>query len=386
MQSKMARWWLAATLLALTAVPALAAGRGYLGVTTQSTDEDLRRGLDLTRDGLLVNQVSDGSPADRGGLRKGDVILTYNGHSVTDPEDLRRVVRDTDPGSRATLGIWRDGERRTLQVRVGQLPGSDGNSDEMDETPVPPDAPQAPEAPEAPRAPRSFHDDDHGDVHRRVIINGREVPDDEIDDSLKDLPGIEGLKDLKHLKGFKDMHSWTLDGSPGNSMFFTPGANRGRLGVRIEKLNGDLGDALGVGDDKGVLITEVLEDTPAQKAGLKAGDVIVRVGDDDVSSPEDLVQALSSREGQVNLTVLRRGSRRDIEAELGARGDTRSFNFAPRAFDLRNRLKNSEPGPGSRGFRGRTSNQDESELREEIRQLQQELRDLREQMNEKDKR
>ena len=121
MQSKMARWCVAAMLLALTAAPVLAAGRGWLGVTTQPTDGALRRGLDLTRDGLLVNQVTTDSPADRAGVRKGDVILTYNSRGVTEAEDLRQLVRDTEPGRDVSLGIWRDGGRRTLRVTVGDL-------------------------------------------------------------------------------------------------------------------------------------------------------------------------------------------------------------------------------------------------------------------------
>src|SRR5262249_47547438 len=116
MRSKMARWLLAASLLALATSPVLAAARGWLGGTTQPTDDDLRRGLDLPRDGLLVNQVTDDSPADRAGLRKGDVILSYNGHAVSDPDDLRRLVRATEPGNTASLGVWRDGSRRALRV------------------------------------------------------------------------------------------------------------------------------------------------------------------------------------------------------------------------------------------------------------------------------
>src|SRR5258708_7628369 len=103
MRSKMARWCVAAMLLALTAVPALAAGRGWLGVTTHPTHADLRRGLAPSRDGLLVNQVSEDSPADRAGLRKGDVILTYNSRAVTQPEDLRDLVRDSEPGRDVSL-------------------------------------------------------------------------------------------------------------------------------------------------------------------------------------------------------------------------------------------------------------------------------------------
>src|SRR5438034_10556123 len=132
MRSKLASWCVAATLLALATAPALAAGRGWLGVTTQATDEDLRRGLDLTRDGRLVNRVLEDSPADHAGLKKGDVILTFNSHTVTDPEDLRQLVRDTEPGRNVSLGIWRDGSRRTLELRVGELPGAEdegGSSD-----------------------------------------------------------------------------------------------------------------------------------------------------------------------------------------------------------------------------------------------------------------
>jgi S1-C subfamily serine protease len=81
MRSKLARWLAATSLLVIVTAPALAAsssttGKGWLGVSTQSTDADLKKGLDLTQDGLLVNQVTRDSPADRAGLEKGYVILT----------------------------------------------------------------------------------------------------------------------------------------------------------------------------------------------------------------------------------------------------------------------------------------------------------------------
>ena len=106
MRSKLARWLAAASLLVLVTTPALAAsssssssssssdkGKGWLGVSTQKTDADLKKGLDLTQDGLLVNQVTRDSPADRAGLKKGDVVLTYNSRSVTTPEQLRTRSR-----------------------------------------------------------------------------------------------------------------------------------------------------------------------------------------------------------------------------------------------------------------------------------------------------
>src|SRR5207302_6394964 len=122
------------------------------------------------RDGLLVNQVTQDSPADRAGVRKGDVILTYNSRGVTEAEDLRQLVRDTEPGREVSLGIWRDGARRTLRVAVGDLEDSSLGNDTFD-TPTPAAPPAAPEAPAAPRAPRASNggsddrsDSDNGDA------------------------------------------------------------------------------------------------------------------------------------------------------------------------------------------------------------------------------
>lgn len=374
MRSKMARWLLAAALLALVTSPALAAGRGWLGVTTQSTDDDLRRGLDLTRDGLLVNQVSDDSPADRAGLRKGDVILSYNSRSVTEPEELRRLVRETEPGRTISLGIWRNGSRRTLQVEVGELPGSD---DDAFETPAPP-APPTPPAPPGARAPRADRDSDHSDrSDRRLFINGREVPEDEIEDELKDMK----IK-MKGFDSFDDMHIWS-DGDGARTFMAPMGLGRGRLGVRVEKLNGDLAQALGASGEKGVLVTEVLEETPAQKAGIRAGDVILRVEGDDVNDPGELVRVLGEHDGRVSIDLLRRGDRRTVEATLPGRAELRS-----RALDLRGRRGSAEipePGAGRRVYRGMTRDDADgnADLRREIEDLKRELQDLREQLREK---
>jgi S1-C subfamily serine protease len=381
----MASWCVAAMLLTLAAGPALAAGRGWLGVTTQSTDEDLRRGLDLTRDGLLVNQVSEDSPAERAGLKKGDVILTFNSRTVTRPEDLRQLVRDTEPGRNVSLGIWRDGARRTLQLKVGELPMADDQGDDSIAPPAPPDAPSPPDAPRARRAPRASSDSDRDRIHRRIIIDGREVPEDQIDDQLKDLHGqLDGMMDLKGLKDLKTMRNWS---GPGGSMMFVPSTmGRGRLGVRIEKLNSDLADALGVDGDKGVLVTEVLEDTPAQKAGVRAGDVIMSVGGESVDSPEQLVRMIESRDGKVDITVQRKGVRRDLHATLDDRksADSTSPEWQGRG-DGRGLSRNREPGAGGQGYRGMTKDDggDASDLREELRQLKQELQELRDQMREK---
>ena len=363
MRSKIAHWCVATTLLALTAIPALAAGRGYLGVTTQSTTEELKRGLDLSSDGLLVNDVSDGSPADRAGMKKGDVILTYNWKAVSSPEALRQLVRDSDPGKSVSIGLWRDGAKVTLQATLAELPSSE-NDDDYD-TPMPP------EAPRAPRAPRPPHGES-GHTHRRVIIDGRELPDDEIDRHMQDLP-----RDLEGMIKMKGMRGWSGSGGP---MMFSQNSNRGRLGVRIEKLNSDLGQALGMNGNSGVLVTEVFEDSPAQKAGLRAGDVIVKVGADSVDTPGELARAVDRNEGKTSLTVLRKGAKREVQADLGDREDTHTYWRS--GGDGEDDFRNLEPGPGPRVYRWNTKDDggDEADLREEMRQLKQELSDLREQM------
>jgi len=396
MRTPLSTWLLAAMLVAATAVPALASP-GWLGVTTQSTDDDLRRGLDLTRDGLLVNRVFDDSPADRAGLRKGDVILRFDGRTVTAPEDLRDLVRDAGSGRSVSVEVWRDGSRRTLSVRLGELPEDERDSFEV---PVPstPRAPRAPRAPEPPRAndrsrapeldrlhaddDRSRDDDRSGDRdrrHRRIIINGRDVPEAEIEKHLQELD-LEGLKALKGLDALKDMKVWTDDDG---HAFSLAGPSRGRLGVRIEELSGDLGQALGVTGGSGVLVLEVYEDTPAQKAGLKAGDVILEVDGHPVKDPDDLVSELGRQTGRVDIVVTRKGARRTVQADLPERRERRMSGVAPRARSFNFRIP--EPGRTPQVYRWQTEGDTDrdADLREELRQLRRELRELREQVGEK---
>src|SRR5262245_45325759 len=242
MYPKLARWLAAASLLMIVTAPAFAAtssttGKGWLGVTTQATDEERAKGVDLTQDGLLVNGVTRESPAYAAGLRKGDVILAYNSRSVTTSEQLRDLVRDTVPGRSIALGIWRDGARKSLTVKVGDVSDS-GDSDDY-EVPVPPSPPSPPSAPRAPKTPHSTRVwSDDGDM--RMWVDGRELTDDEIKERMKDMK-----MQFKDFDDFKSPQVWSWSGDPDNHMFMTP-RSRGRLGVRINDLNDDMAQALGV--------------------------------------------------------------------------------------------------------------------------------------------
>jgi serine protease Do len=100
--------------------------RGWLGVHIQGIDEDLVRGLGLQNDkGALVADVSDGGPAADAGFKQGDVILKYDGKQVDKVTDLTRLVADTKSGKSVPVIVWRDGQEKTLNVEIGQMPSED---------------------------------------------------------------------------------------------------------------------------------------------------------------------------------------------------------------------------------------------------------------------
>lgn len=91
-----------------------------------------------------------------------------------------------------------------------------------------------------------------------------------------------------------------------------------RLGVRIQELNEDLAPYFKVEEYSGVLISEVTEDSPAEEAGLKAGDVITKIDDEEISDPEDLIEALNEYDEGDVITVeyVRKGKTEKVEVEL----------------------------------------------------------------------
>ena len=309
-------------LLALVVSSPVLAASGYLGLGLQALDADLRTGLDLPVEGVLVNSVAPESPAARAGLVKGDVLLTFDGKPSPDPTELRRLVRATTPGRKVVVELWRNGARRTIEVTVGEAPA------------------------DAERAPES-------DVRRRIVVNGRELTEDDA------------------MRWFEGDDDGPFTRAPRMFMMREPaGANRGRLGVRIEPLRDDLAEALGATGVKGVLVLEVMPDSPAARAGMRAGDIVTRVADRAVPSPDSLVAALADRDGKVTLTVRRKGMARELSAELPARREVR--------VEVRERGDIREPGPRGPGYDGMPRR--DGALREELESLRRELRDLREQL------
>lgn len=102
--------------------------RGWLGVGIQPVTPDVADSLGLSEakgsegKGALVATVAADSPAQKAGLRQGDIILGFDGHSVTSPRDLSRVVASAEIGSHKSMDVWRDNHTLTLKVAVGEAP------------------------------------------------------------------------------------------------------------------------------------------------------------------------------------------------------------------------------------------------------------------------
>ncbi len=100
--------------------------RGWLGVSIQDVNETMAKAMNLKNtEGALVGEVVNDSPAQKAGFKDGDVIIEMDGKKIRNASQLRNAVAATAPGTAVKLKIWRDGEERTLEVTLGELPADD---------------------------------------------------------------------------------------------------------------------------------------------------------------------------------------------------------------------------------------------------------------------
>ena len=228
----------------------------YLGVYIRDvTTEDVKaRGLEAER-GVVVEDVEPGSPADTAGLKKGDIILEYAGRDVFSAQEFRRWVADTPVGREVSMAIWRDGSRHNVTVRIGERPGSG-------------------------RGPT------FGEGRRWFGL-----PEFSPGPWPRAVPGPE----------------WFPQWREGRQ------EDRPRLGLLVAPLTKQMAEYLGVHEETGLLVLEVSEDSPAAKAGLQAGDVILRIDGRPAQSPEDLRRL---NQGRIALEIWRKGEIQTVEVEL----------------------------------------------------------------------
>ena len=97
--------------------------RSWLGVYIQELDSETAEALNIdVRNGALITDVVDGSPAEDGGIQEGDVIITFNGEPIANPANLKNVVSLTAPNSTSKVKVLREGTEKILKVKLEELP------------------------------------------------------------------------------------------------------------------------------------------------------------------------------------------------------------------------------------------------------------------------
>jgi serine protease Do len=101
--------------------------RGWLGVLPQDFDPQMAELFDIdVTEGVVITEVVEDSPAEKGGIERDDVVITYGGKPVRDSAAFRNMVAATDPGKKVELEVVRDGKRKLLAVEIGEQKESEG--------------------------------------------------------------------------------------------------------------------------------------------------------------------------------------------------------------------------------------------------------------------
>jgi len=95
--------------------------RGWLGVMIQNITPDIAEALEI-REGVLIAQVVPGSPAEKAGIKVGDIIIEVNGKKIKDVRDLQFTIMKIKPGTKVTITVLRDGKKLKLKALIGEYP------------------------------------------------------------------------------------------------------------------------------------------------------------------------------------------------------------------------------------------------------------------------
>ncbi|HVF55771.1 MAG TPA: PDZ domain-containing protein [Pyrinomonadaceae bacterium] len=287
---------------AIAPAMALFAGDNFLGVEAEevTSENSGRYALRGEARGVGVSRVLKGSPAERAGIRENDVIVRFDGEAVTSVRKLNRLIDESAPGHVARLTVLRNGSEQEISATLGKREGGllQGLGDVTPLTIAPA------QIEELRRRAEELHG--RGDEMKRYGEEARKQAE-ELRRNNPNLFNNHELFALSYLGGR-------------------------RIGVSTTGLGKQLADYFGVSEDGGALVNSVEENSPADKAGLKAGDVIVEVDDQKITDTGQLSRAIGRKnEGDVTLTIVRDRKRRKIKVTPERRGMT-PFNLTPGTY------------------------------------------------------
>ena len=99
--------------------------KGWLGVSIQDITSEMKKAMELkSREGALVSEVVKKSPADSAGIKEKDVIVQFDGQTISDASELQKAVADTKPGTKVSVVVMRKGDKKTIDVVVGKQKAS----------------------------------------------------------------------------------------------------------------------------------------------------------------------------------------------------------------------------------------------------------------------
>ena len=241
-------------------------GGAYLGVRLVEETEHAEGGARVTR-------VVDGSPADEAGLREDDIVVEFDGEIIRGPVALTKRIHASEPGDRSTVKVIRDGRKQSFEDELGERsvayafpPGVSWDSDR-------------------------WKDWQHEFKER-----------------------MEGLGERL---GNSQSYSFAIP--EGSGSFSVPFVSWGRpkLGVELVETTPELRRHMGGNDEEGVLVSKVLEGTPAARSGIRVGDLILSVEGESVATVGELREALDDKEGDTfPLQVVREGRSMTIDVTI----------------------------------------------------------------------
>ncbi len=163
-----------------------------------------------------------------------------------------------------------------------------------------------------------------------------------------------------------------------------PSMLRGRLGIVVKDLNKDLAPYFNVKENEGVLVVEVEQESPAEKAGVKAGDVITSIGDIRVHDVEALADEVSKADEGDTLAVdlIRKGAKKSVVIEAGEGVPEVYFYSAPFEWNVKKLDRPDRPG---RQSPSRLGPAEREQLKEDINSLKGQLKDLEERLDKMEK-
>jgi hypothetical protein len=294
---------------------------GWLGVSLQDLNSRLRDAMEIDADvrGALVSRVVPGSPADEAGIRDGDVVVEFDGDSIRDVDDLVQAVRSREAGEKVLVVVHRDDRERGLTVVLGSREDMDleivrrGPVDEE----VRDHLLKRKDPRRAPRAGEMSQGTDEEDEKRWTDDEGRTFRWRGKDDSIIIQLDDDGKKKMK--KRLR-MHA---------PKAFRRAVSGAFLGVRTMGLNEQLAEYFDV--TQGVLVTEVVEDSPAEAAGIQAGDVILSADGRAVEKHRELRRVIHKKDPEDSLAIelKRRGTSMTLTVTLGDWKDFSDLHPAP---------------------------------------------------------